>query len=90
MQKFDGTPIQSGPSEIRVLQSSSYYEDENATESVHELDSNGMLRYSLVVGHSNGFTLKFIYMNAEERLGWISAVQSKAHTFIRADLRTQQ
>lgn len=29
-------------------------------------------------------------MNAEERLGWISAVQSKAHAFIRAELRTQE
>lgn len=81
-------PVQSGSNEIRVLQSSNYYDDKNASESIHELDSNGILRYSFVVGHSNGFTLKFVYMDAEEKLGWISADQSKSQAFIRAELRT--
>lgn len=90
VQNFDGTPIRSEFNQIRVLESSSFYEDENTTESIRQLDSSGMLHFSLVVRHSNGFTLKFVYMDAEERLGWISAAQSKAHTFIRAELRTQK
>lgn len=90
VQQFDGTPVTSGSSEIRILQSSSYYEDKNATETSYELDSNGVLRYSVVVNHSNGFTLKFIYLDAEERLGWISASQSSVGAFIKANLRTEQ
>lgn len=90
VQKFDGTPVTNGLNSIRVLVASSYYDDENATETVHDLDSNGLLNYNAIVPHSNGFTLKFIYLDAEERLGWIPAVQSDTHTYLKAILRTEK
>ncbi|XP_055295249.1 thioester-containing protein 1 allele R1-like isoform X3 [Sitodiplosis mosellana] len=90
VQKFDGTPVTGGASTIRVRLASSYYDDENATETVHTLDSNGLLHYDIIVPHSNGFTLKFVYLDAEERLGWIPAVHSDTRAFLRATLQTEK
>lgn len=90
VQKFDGTPVTGGASTIRVRLASSYYDDENATETVHTLDSNGLLNYDIIVPHSNGFTLKFVYLDAEERLGWIPAVHSNVRAFLRARLITEK
>ncbi|XP_031630826.1 CD109 antigen-like isoform X2 [Contarinia nasturtii] len=88
VQKFDGTPVTNGANTIRVRLASSYYDDENATETIHTLDQNGILYYDIIVTHSNGFTLKFIYLDAEERLGWIPAVHSDSHAYLKATLKT--
>lgn len=88
VQKFDGTPV--GANSIRVRLASSYYDDANATEAVHSLDANGQLYYDIAVPHSNGFTLVFVYYDAEERLGWIPAVRSDTRTYIKATLKTDK
>lgn len=90
VQKFDGTPVTSGPNSIRVRVASSYYDDQNATETIHTLDSNGLLDYEVIVPHANGFTLKFLYLDAEERLGWISAVSSQSQAYLKAALITER
>lgn len=90
VQKFDNTPVTSGSNSIRVRLASSYYDDENATETVHTLDSNGLLNYDITVSHANGFTLKFVYLDAEERLGWIPAVQSETRTYLKSTLKTEK
>lgn len=90
VQRFDGTPVVDGSDEILVRLSTNYYDDENVTETRHTIDSNGLLYYSLVVPHSRGFTLKFIYMDAEEKLGWIPAIHSHNHAYIKATLKTEK
>lgn len=90
VQKFDGTPVTSGSNSIRVRLANSYYDDGNATETIHTLDSNGLLHYDVTVSHANGFTLKFIYLDAEERLGWIPAVRSETHAYLKATLKTDK
>lgn len=90
VQKFDGTPVTSGSNNIRIRLASSYYDDENATETIHTLDSNGLLNYDVIVPHSNGFTLKFVYLDAEERLGWIPADHSDTRAYIKATLKTEK
>lgn len=90
VQKFDGTPVTNGANTIRVRLATSYYDDENATESVHTLDQNGLLHYDIIVPHSNGFTIKFIYLDAEERLGWIRAVHSNTQAYLKATLKTEK
>lgn len=89
VQKFDGTPVAAG-SNIRVKMASSYYDDENATETIHTLDANGLLHYDVVVTHSNGFTLKFVYLDSEDRLGWIPAAYSDSRAYLKATLKTEK
>lgn len=90
VQKFDGTPVTSGSNSIRIRLASSYYDDENATETIQTLDSNGLLHYEVTVPHANGFTLKFVYLDAEERLGWIPAVHSETRAYLKATLKTEK
>lgn len=93
MQRFDGLPVVDSTDEIIVKQAISYYDDENienVTETRHAVDSQGLLYYDLVVPHSKGFTLKFIYLDAEEKLGWIPAVHSHSQVYLKATLKTEK
>lgn len=76
--------------EILIRQASNYYDDENVTETRHSLNSQGILYYSLIVPHSKGFTLKFIYLDAEEKLGWIPAIHSHNQVYLKATLKTER
>lgn len=90
VQRFDGTPVTGDSNEIRIQQKASYYTDVNTTETTHSLDKNGLLHYSVTVPHSNGFTLKFFYMDAVEQLDWISAVQSDVGVYVKATIKTEK
>lgn len=92
MQRFDGTPVINGPDEIVVRQASSYFDDDEnvTTETRHTIDAQGFLHYSLIVPHSKGFTLKFIYQDAEEKTSWISAVHSNGEVYLKATLKTEK